>query len=172
MDDEGAASLSTSAETFAAGRVFRVILIRQSLFRLSGASSRSLHRNRQSVSSNGEASGRPRAFADWHQPVSPGQRPQEERQVGRALGEPPHEVPVPLRAERHIYAHLVAHAGQPPLFVIEGDPAPRRHRQPGRPGAWAPTPDQLEAPRRWPKNRNLSPTQQLAPIEHAPLPVR
>jgi hypothetical protein len=33
----------------------------------------------------------------------------------------------------------------------QGDPAPRRHRQPGRPGAWAPTPDQLEAPRRWPK---------------------
>ena len=54
----------------------------------------------------------------------------------------------------------------------QGDPAPRRHRQPGRPGAWAPTPDQLEAPRRWPKNRNLSPTQQLAPIEHAPLPVQ
>ena len=31
-----------------------------------------------------------------------GECPQEERQVGRPLGEPAHEVAVPLRAERHV----------------------------------------------------------------------
>ena len=37
-----------------------------------------------------------------------GQRPQEERQVRGPLGEPAHEVAVPLRAERHVDPDMVA----------------------------------------------------------------
>src|ERR1700761_7242279 len=36
------------------------------------------------------------------------QRPHEECQVGRTLGQSPHEVAVPLRAERHVHPDLVA----------------------------------------------------------------
>ena len=42
-----------------------------------------------------------------------GKRPHEERQVGRSLGQSPHEVPVPLSAERHVDPNPVACRRQP-----------------------------------------------------------
>ena len=46
------------------------------------------------------------------------QRPQEERQVGGALGQPAHEVSVPLRAERYVDPDVIALVGQPSLLGI------------------------------------------------------
>src|ERR1700733_3251663 len=43
---------------------------------------------------------------------------QEERQVGRTLGEPAHEVAVPLGAEGHVHPYLITGRGEPALFVV------------------------------------------------------
>ena len=45
-----------------------------------------------------------------------GERPQEEVEVGGALGHPAHEVAVPVLAERHVDAQLVAAVGDPGLL--------------------------------------------------------
>ena len=50
-------------------------------------------------------------------PPSWRQRREEERQVARALGQPAHEVAVPLLAVRHVDPHLLALVGQPALLV-------------------------------------------------------
>src|SRR5215213_1797813 len=47
-----------------------------------------------------------------------GQCPQEERQIRGTLGQPAHEVAVPLRAERHVHPDVVALVGQPSLLGI------------------------------------------------------
>src|SRR3954469_10406729 len=47
-----------------------------------------------------------------------GQRAEKECQVGGTLSQPSHEVPVPLVAERHIDAHLIARVSQSPLLVV------------------------------------------------------
>src|ERR1700758_5214661 len=47
-----------------------------------------------------------------------GQRPQEECQVGRPLGQAPHEVSVPLGTKRHVYPDLVTGVGQPSLLAV------------------------------------------------------
>ena len=45
-----------------------------------------------------------------------GERAEEEGQVGGALGHPAHQVAVPVLAERHVDAHLVAAVGDPGLL--------------------------------------------------------
>ena len=46
------------------------------------------------------------------------QRPQEEDQVGRPLGEAAHEVAVPLVAEGNVDPQLLALADQPDLLLV------------------------------------------------------
>ena len=47
-----------------------------------------------------------------------GQRPQEESQVGRPLGQSTHEVSVPLVTKRHVHPDLVTAVGQPSLLAV------------------------------------------------------
>src|SRR4051812_14188802 len=47
-----------------------------------------------------------------------GERAQEERQVGRALREPPHEVPIPVCSIRDVNPHTVPFGDQPTLLGL------------------------------------------------------